>query len=303
MKITFTEKYRPRVFDQVLGQDTHIEKFKAMVTTGAMPHLLLYGIRGTGKTTCARIFVDLMGAESITLNASNERGIDVIRYQVQRFMSTLSAGKKSKILIFEEADQLTGAAQEALKAMMEQYEGNCRIIFLCNHPERIIKEIKSRCSVYEFRPIPSDVAKAFIKAVAQKESVPITPQALTLLIDRANGDLRKALRILQDLSILGRKITVGDVGNQYDDIELLFDKTMASLKNKRVKEACKNVHKYLQTTGLAPRRFIEMFHGYILTLEEFNPEWLIGIADADIRITLGGTDIVHIDALLAGMST
>jgi len=301
MKETFTEKYRPKEFDDVMGQDRHIEKFKAMVETGEIPHLLFYGPHGTGKTTCARIITEKIGAEVLFLNASDERGIDVIRYKVKNFMSTLSTENRPKIAIFDESDQLTEAAQEMLRAMMEQYESYCRIIFLCNHPERLTREIKSRCSIYEFRPIPEEDAKKFLENVISKESIKITPQAVTAIIEKAGGDLRAVLRILQDLSILDRKITIKDVREQYENLESFFEFLVNTLKDHDLKRAIKHTHTYFKKTGIDKRRFLEMLEGYIIQLDTFPFNWLIYIAEADIRITMGGTDIVQIDGMLAKM--
>jgi len=298
LKTNFTEKYRPQDFNEVLGQDSHVEKFMKMVSEEMLPHLLFYGPAGTGKTTCAKILVKAFDAEVMTINASDERGIDIIRGKVKSFMSTLSMTGKTKVLFAEEADQMTRDAQLVLRAMMEDYEHNCRIIFLCNYVEKIDDKIQSRCSMYEFRPIRRDATIKYIKRISGRENIDITPQAVALLAEICKGDLRRVCRSLQDLALPGKRIGVGDIR---ESTEASFDaiaKVCYLIRSKDVFESISACHEHLKVSGVQPRRFIQMIHEYLIETGDFLPTWMVYLSETDVRLARGGTDLVQIDGLI-----
>ena len=299
MQQNYTEKYRPIVLPDVVGQDSHVEKFRAMIATKSLPHLLFYGPAGTGKTTCARILANSFNAKILHMNASDERGIDVMRDKVKHFMSTLSLGTEIKIILMEEADQLTRDAQLILRAIMEKEESNCIIIFCCNYPEKIDDKIISRCSRYEFKPISRESAQLFISRIVKAENINITPAAVGELARICKGDLRMVCRVLQDLAILGRKITIEDIRESKDLLEQTFTTLLELVQNKKTVEAVTHTHEYFKTTGFNPRSFLSEFRDYIIDANKIgHPDWFLAIAETDMNLASGGTDVIQIDGFV-----
>ena len=180
----WTEKYRPRKLDEIQDQVEIVSRLKEFVKNGTMPHCLFAGPPGTGKTTAALCLArDLFGTRFqdvfMELNASDERGIDVVRTTVKEFarMASLSA-VPFKILVLDEADNMTGDAQHALRRTMEKFTDTCRFILCCNYSGRIIEPIQSRCALFRFTPLPEEKIVGYLGHIAKEEGVKITPQGL-----------------------------------------------------------------------------------------------------------------------------
>ncbi|HJJ55254.1 MAG TPA: replication factor C small subunit, partial [Methanocorpusculum sp.] len=152
------EKYRPRKLDEVVGQKEIVDRLKLYASSKSLPHLLFTGSAGIGKTTCAvalarEMFGDTWSMNFRELNASDERGIDVVRTQIKQFARTSPLGDAEfKVLFLDEADALTNDAQAALRRTMENYAETCRFILSCNYSSKIIDPIQSRCAIYRFKP-------------------------------------------------------------------------------------------------------------------------------------------------------
>ena len=155
----WTEKYRPKKYDGIVGQDSVVKRVKSLTDSLNIPHLLFAGPAGTGKSTLALIVVRELFGENwkenyLELNASDERGINIVREKVKDFARTKSLGKVSfKIIFLDEADALTPEAQQALRRTMENYSSTCRFIMSCNYSSKIIEPIQSRCVVFRFRQL------------------------------------------------------------------------------------------------------------------------------------------------------
>jgi len=297
-----SEKYRPATFDAVVGQEKHIKKLENYIANGYIPHLIFHGPPGTGKTTCARIILTELGIDNpLPLNASVERGIDVIRGIVDSYMSTTSS--TAKVVVFEEADQLTRDAQEALRELIEEWEFNCRVIFLCNHVEKINDAIQSRCAIYEFLPLPDEKVKAHIKWICEQEDKEITSKALAAVSEKGRGDLRKTLKILEDLFITGEKITIEDVRDFAPGIEKRVGELLEMMATENHRVVIKSAHRLMREYGVTSRKLLELIHNYILDddFKATSPDWFVFIADYDRNLSSGGTDLVHVDACLVKM--
>lgn len=187
------EKYRPQKLEDIVG-------FKPTFEIGEdMPHLLLYGGAGTGKTTTARAIIKMLNADSITLNASSERGIEIVRQKISDFASTQSTNKNIKIVFLDEADHLTPDAQTALRNTMETYSYSTRFIMTANYVSRIIEPLQSRCILVKFDNIPKPVIIERLKYICDSEGIPYELDALNKIVDQTGSDMRSAINKIEEL--------------------------------------------------------------------------------------------------------
>ncbi len=209
----WVEKYRPRRLDDIVGQEEVVARLKEFVRTKKVPHMLFYGPPGTGKTTAAlALAYELYGenwrANVLELNASDERGINVIRERVKNFARTAPSGPVPfKLIILDEADNMTSDAQQALRRLMEMYAANARFILIANYVSKIIDPIQSRCAIFKFKPLSKEAVIKRLKYIAEKEGVKITEDAFEALWEISQGDLRKAINTLQAAASMGGVVT------------------------------------------------------------------------------------------------
>eukprot|EP00392_Amoebophrya_sp_AT5.2_P008176 g8195.t1 len=241
--VPWVEKYRPDNLDKIHGHEEILNTLQRFMRNNQLPNLLFHGPAGTGKTTTAvAICKQIFGAaeykmSTLELNASDDRGIGVIRNEVKNFAQTTSFGsftfdrvatsssssssttadiyakirKQFKVVILDEADSMTSAAQFALRRMIEQYSGNVRFMIICNFAHKIIPALVSRCTSFRFAVLPEEHTIACVKKVAEHEQLEVDLATMQALQKCSNGDLRKVLNLLQSLTILERaKVTAGD---------------------------------------------------------------------------------------------
>lgn len=192
----FTEKYRPDTLEGYIGNDDFKSSLQQWIDTNDVPHLLLCGGAGTGKTTAAKLIVNNINCDYVYINCSDENGIDTIRDKVKSFASAASF-KPQKVVIMDEADFLTINAQAALRNVIETFSLTTRFIFTCNYVERIIDPIQSRTIVFELTP-PSmhDVAFKCVE-ILDLESVTYTKADIVRIVKQTYPDIRKTLNLLQ----------------------------------------------------------------------------------------------------------
>jgi len=197
--LMWTEKYRPKSLDEIRGNEPRIEALKELSKNpSSMPHLLLSGSPGTGKTTAALCFAKTIGATVEEMNASDERGIAIVQGKVKEYASSVPLdGNQYKILIMDEADHLTKDAQPALRRMMETTARSCRFIMIANEIDGIIKPIRDRCSQLYFDPIPDEDIMFTLGAILEAEHHEMDEEAGQIITRRAMGSLRQAINSLQ----------------------------------------------------------------------------------------------------------
>jgi len=227
----WTEKYRPQQFSDVKGQKEIVEKVQAFVSSQNMPHLLFSGPAGVGKTTLSLVIAKELFGESwrsniLELNASDERGIDVIRTKVKDFARTKALGNiPFKVIYLDESDALTREAQQALRRTMENYTKTCRFILSCNFSSKIIDPIQSRCAVFRFKPLSKEDVIEVINKISQEEGLNVPEDVKDALFEISEGDCRKLENVLQSCAVIKKDL----------DLELVYSMASAA-KPKEIKE-------------------------------------------------------------------
>jgi len=209
----WTEKYRPQKFEEIVGQNEIIKKVQSLTKALNIPHLLFAGPAGTGKSTLALIVVkELFGTNwkenYLELNASDERGIDIVRQKVKDFARTKALGNVPfKVIFLDEADALTKEAQQALRRTMENYTSTCRFIMSCNYSSKIIDPIQSRCAIFRFKLLEKKDIEKRVRIITEKENLQITEQTIEALYETSEGDCRRVINLLQASASISPSIT------------------------------------------------------------------------------------------------
>jgi len=302
------EKYRPNNLDDIVGQDAIVKRLKSYVRVKNMPHLMFSGAAGTGKTSAATaIAQELYKGEwrenFIELNASDERGIDVVRNKIKNFARTAPLHAQFKIIFLDEADALTPDAQSALRRTMESYSMSCRFILSCNYSSKIIEPIQSRCAIYRFKPVQDADIQSRIQYIADKEGITLNEGALAAISAIANGDLRKAINVLQSSAVINENIDENLVYQitstaKPEDINLLIHTAMDG----NFMDALIILDSFLLEQGLSAVDIINQIHRAVFDLDipdRVKVKLIDKIGEIDFRLTEGATERIQLEALIA----
>ena len=199
----WVEKYRPSTLDTYIGNEHLKSKVSMYLESGDLPHLLLYGRAGTGKTTLAKLLVNNIECDCLYINASDENNVDTVRTKVKSFASTLGF-KDMKVIILDECDYITPNAQAALRNLMETFSKHCRFILTCNFVERIIDPIQSRCQSFQIIPPSKTEVAKHLHSILIQENVIDKPEDIKVLVESGYPDIRRVINSAQRNVVKGR---------------------------------------------------------------------------------------------------
>ncbi|CAN1234379.1 Replication factor C subunit 3 [Linum perenne] len=308
----WVEKYRPQSLDDVAAHRDIIDTIERLTNEKRLPHLLLYGPPGTGKTsTILAVARKLYGSDYrkmiLELNASDDRGIDVVRQQIQDFASSLDSPRSSvKLVLLDEADAMTKDAQFALRRVIEKYTKNTRFALICNHVNKIIPALQSRCTRFRFAPLDPVHVSGRLRHVIEAERLDVTETGLAALVRLSNGDMRKALNILQATQMASPHITEEAVylctGNPLPkDIEQIC----FWLLNESFVDSFKRIAEMKNRKGLAIVdivREVTMFVFRIKMPSDVRVKLINDMADIEYLLTFGCSDKLQLGSLVASFT-
>ncbi|GJP48211.1 hypothetical protein CLOM_g7481 [Closterium sp. NIES-68] len=313
----WVEKYRPKSLADVAAHKDIVDTISRLTSSNRLPHLLLYGPPGTGKTsTVLAVARQLYGAGGVRnmcleLNASDERGIDVVRQQVQDFASTqsISFGAKAavKLVLLDEADAMTKDAQFSLRRVIEKYTRSTRFCLICNHVSKIIPALQSRCTRFRFAPLSSADVTARLRHVIQEEGLDVTDGALSAVVSLSAGDMRRALNILQSTHMacagtITEEAVYSSTGNPMPkDIQQMAH----WLLNEPFCTALQRILSVKEVKGLALIDIVRYLHGFIVTVDmpaDVRIDLFDAMADIEYRLTFGTSEKVQLGALVGAFT-
>jgi len=311
IELPWVEKYRPHLLKDVIGHDDITHRLKSYVEKRNMPNMLFSGPAGVGKTSSSialarELFGGNFEQNFLELNASDDRGIDVVRNTIKDFARTLAFDSNFKIIFLDECDALTQDAQQALRRTMEKYTKTCRFILSCNYSSKILEPIQSRCVIYRFKPLGAKDIEKQIDIIAEKEKLHIDAKAKNAINYVSTGDLRKATNVLQAAASLDKKISEEVVYNVSSKArpEQVQEMILLALGGKFL-EARKKLEELMYEQGMSGEDvLVQVFRETMNMPEKDLPDKdkiaLVDIiGEYDFRIVEGANERIQLEALMA----
>jgi replication factor C small subunit len=310
--LMWVEKYRPHKIDELVNQEEVKERLKPLLEKkDELPHLLFAGPPGSGKTTTALVLArellgDLANDYVLSLNASDERGIDVVRERVKTFASYSDRreGVPFRLVILDEADEMTHDGQTALRRIMEETSRYTRFILICNYSSNIIEPIQSRCAIFRFKKIGHEEVTARLKKIAKAEDVKVTEKVLQAISAAVDGDLRQGINLLQAASAGGSEVTLDRVNaatgtsvreKAAEIVRLALGGDFSAARLKLVE--------LTRVYGIAESDFLRFANEEIVKGEgEKTADAIRILAEYDYRLAMGANPEVQLTALLAELA-
>ncbi|XP_056634433.1 replication factor C subunit 5 [Diorhabda sublineata] len=310
VNLPWVEKYRPSTLDDLVSHEDIIKTVSKFIKEDQVPHLLFYGPPGTGKTStilaCARLLYTpaQMSSTVLELNASDDRGIGIVRGPILTFASTRTIFKSGfKLIILDEADAMTMDAQNALRRIIEKYTENIRFCIICNYLSKIIPALQSRCTRFRFGPLSPEQILPRLNYVIDEEKVTVSEDGKKALLTLANGDMRKVLNVLQSTWLACKNVTEDNVytcvGHPLrTDIESI----VKWLLNENFKTTYNNIKELKMIKGLALHDIITEVHKYVHRIElpfDIMIDLMDKMAEIEYRLSTGANENIQLTALIA----
>lgn len=309
--LPWIEKYRPKTLKEVVGHLEITKKLQEYAEHRSVPNMLFAGRAGIGKTSTAialakELFPKSFEQNFLELNASDARGIDVVRGTIKDFARTLAFDSSFKIIFLDESDALTQDAQQALRRTMEKYSKTCRFILSCNFSSKLIEPIQSRCVVFRFRSLPSKDVEKKITEVAEHEKIQLDKSALDAIVYVAEGDLRKAINVLQAAASSNKKISdkeVFSIASRANPTEI---KEMIALAlSGKFLEARDKLDYLLYAYGMSGEDVIGQVYREIMNSDDVTIPLKLKaqladiVGEYDFRMVEGASERIQLEAMLA----
>ena len=258
----WVEKYRPTTLDTYIGNEHLKSKVKVYLESGDLPHLLLFGKAGTGKTTFAKLLVNNINCDYLYINASDENSVDVVREKVKNFASTMGF-QDMKVIILDECDYITPNAQAALRNLMETFSKHCRFILTCNFVERIIDPIQSRCQSFQIIPPDRKQVAVHMSNILQSESITSDNKDIVTLVNGGYPDIRRVINSAQR-QVVDNKLVIDEAMITQNDYKLSL---LEILKTQDKKNSFKNIRQLIADSKVTD--FSDLFRLLFDTIDDW----------------------------------
>jgi len=308
--LPWVEKYRPSALDELISHEDIIKTIRTFIKKDKLPHLLFYGPPGTGKTStilaCAKEMypAKLFNSMVLELNASDDRGIGIVRGQIMNFASTRTMyNSVYKLIILDEADAMTKDAQNALRRIIEKFSDNVRFCLICNYLSKIIPALQSRCTRFRFGPLQEEQILPRLEHVCQEETVNITEDGKKALMTLSQGDMRRVINVLQSCYMAFGDVTEDNV---YTCTGQPLRSDITNIVNWALNEdfstAFSNILQLKTEKGLSLQDILSEVHLYIHRLElpgQVKIQILIKLAEIEVRLMAGSSEKIQLGSFLS----